>query len=47
MISVFWQAQMDYVFFVYGIAFLLLGAVIWGVSKPSWSRLPWNYLAWF
>ena len=43
-------AQMDYIFFVYGFAFILLAAVCFVLSRNPFRnqvRLPWHYLALF
>lgn len=39
--------QMDYIFFVYGFAFLLLAAILWGRVQSARESLPWRWLAWF
>lgn len=39
--------QMDYVFFVYGLAFFLLGAVCLTLRPTAFPRLPWGWLAAF
>lgn len=39
--------QLDYIFFVYGLAFLLLTWVLWGRVRLAEERLPWVWLAWF
>ncbi len=38
---------MDYLFFVYGFSFLLLGGILWGWARRAEERLPWNWLAHF
>ncbi len=41
------QNQLDYIFFVYGLSFLLLGTVLWGMSRKDRTVLPWRWFAWF
>jgi diguanylate cyclase (GGDEF)-like protein len=43
----FFLSQMDYVFFLYGLAFLLLGAACLTVRSVAFPRLPWGWLASF
>ena len=38
---------MDYIFFVYGFSFLLLGVVLLRWARVAEGRLPWAWLAWF
>ncbi|MHB9074214.1 MAG: diguanylate cyclase [Desulfobaccales bacterium] len=45
--SPFFQAQMDYIFFFYGLAFVGLGVVCYILSKEVSQRLPWKWLALF
>ena len=45
--STFFQGQMDYIFFCYGLAFVGLGVVCYILSKESNQRLPWVWLALF
>jgi diguanylate cyclase (GGDEF)-like protein/PAS domain S-box-containing protein len=45
--SPFFQAQMDYIFFFYGLAFIGLGVVCYILSKEVSQRLPWRWLALF
>jgi hypothetical protein len=45
--STFFQGQMDYIFFFYGLAFILLGVVCHILSKEVNQRLPWGWLALF
>ncbi|MBF0485903.1 MAG: PAS domain S-box protein [Candidatus Omnitrophica bacterium] len=47
MIADFWKLQMDYVFFVYGLAFLSLCIVVLVRPRLSTERLPWGFLAGF
>jgi diguanylate cyclase (GGDEF)-like protein/PAS domain S-box-containing protein len=41
------QAQMDYIFFFYGLAFIGLGVVCYILSKEVSQQLPWRWLALF
>jgi PAS domain S-box-containing protein len=41
------NGQLDYIFFTYGFAFLLLSAILWGRVQSARERLPWSWLAWF
>ncbi len=47
----FFAQQMDYIFFVYGLAFLLLAATLQGLCRlkprPRQPKLPWPFLAIF
>src|ERR1035437_7370357 len=43
----FFQQQMDYIFFIYGLAFILLAAVCFVMSRDSGRHLPWIWLAGF
>jgi diguanylate cyclase (GGDEF)-like protein len=43
----FFSNQLDYVFFVYGLAFLFLGVVCFALRHPSQKFLPWNYVGLF
>jgi diguanylate cyclase (GGDEF)-like protein/PAS domain S-box-containing protein len=45
--STFFQGQMDYIFFFYGLAFIGLGVVAYILSKAVHQRLPWGWLALF
>ncbi len=45
--STFFQGQMDYIFFFYGLAFVGLGVVCYILSKEVGQRLPWRWLALF
>ena len=45
--STFFQGQMDYIFFFYGLAFIGLGVVAYILSKEVNQRLPWGWLALF
>ena len=45
--STFFQGQMDYIFFFYGLAFISLGVVCYILSKEVNQRLPWIWLAFF
>ena len=45
--SPFFQAQLDYIFFFYGLAFIGLGVVCYILSKEVSQRLPWRWLALF
>jgi diguanylate cyclase (GGDEF)-like protein/PAS domain S-box-containing protein len=45
--NTFFQAQLDYVFFFYGLAFVGLGVVSYILSKEVSQRLPWKWLALF
>lgn len=43
----FLTSQLDYVFFVYGLALVLLGAVAISIPRVAPTRLPWAWLAAF
>ncbi|MBF0217452.1 MAG: hypothetical protein HQL30_10715 [Candidatus Omnitrophica bacterium] len=44
----FWKNQMDYVFFVYGFAFIAVAAVLLGRKRAKeGERFGWNWLLWF
>lgn len=43
----FLTSQLDYIYFAYGLALILLGAVATGVSRPAPDRLPWGWFAAF
>jgi diguanylate cyclase (GGDEF)-like protein/PAS domain S-box-containing protein len=45
--STFFQGQMDYIFFFYGLAFVGLGVVAYILSQEASPRLPWGWLALF
>jgi hypothetical protein len=45
--TTFFQAQMDYICFFYGLAFIGLGVVAYILSKEANHRLPWGWLALF
>ncbi|HLD47306.1 MAG TPA: cache domain-containing protein, partial [Desulfobaccales bacterium] len=45
--TTFFQAQMDYIFFFYGLAFIGLGVVAFILAKEANQRLPWSWLALF
>ena len=45
--TTFFQGQMDYIFFFYGLAFIGLGVVAYILSKEVNQRLPWGWLALF
>jgi len=45
--TTFFQAQMDYIFFFYGLAFIGLGVVAYILAKEANQRLPWGWLALF
>ena len=45
--TTFFQAQMDYIFFFYGLAFIGLGVVAYILAKEVNQRLPWGWLALF
>ncbi|MGB5733746.1 MAG: GGDEF domain-containing protein [Thiohalocapsa sp.] len=47
MVQQFFLGQMDYVFFIYGLAFFLLGASALTLRADSFPRLPWGWLAAF
>ena len=42
-----WNSQLDYVYFFYGLAFLLLGAVCLSIREEGPQPLPWKRLGWF
>lgn len=46
-LALFFKDQQDYIFFVYGLAFLMLAAVCFGRPKAAGDALPWTYLGWF
>lgn len=42
------QLQLDYIFFCYGMAFVLLGAVVFSFSRrDDYEAIPWYFLGWF
>jgi hypothetical protein len=43
----FLTSQLDYVYFVYGLALVLLGAVAATIPRGAAARLPWGWLAGF
>jgi diguanylate cyclase (GGDEF)-like protein/hemerythrin-like metal-binding protein len=43
----FLTSQLDYVYFVYGLALMLLGAVAGSIPRGGTGRLPWGWLAAF
>jgi PAS domain-containing protein len=45
--TTFFQGQMDYIFFFYGLAFIGLGVVAHILSREVNQRLPWGWLALF
>ena len=47
MSQAFLQAQMDYIFFLAGLAFVVLGAVCFILRRMPGPPLPWLRLAWF
>ena len=47
MVSKFFLVQMDYIYFFYGLAFILLAAVSWSLSRMEKQPIPWKWLALF
>ena len=43
----FFRSQMDYIFFYYGLTFILLAAVCHFLSRRAQQRLPWVWLGFF
>jgi len=43
----FFQSQMDYIYFLYGLSFILLAASSQEMSRQATAQLPWKYLGWF
>jgi diguanylate cyclase (GGDEF)-like protein len=43
----FLKTQLDYIFFFYGLAFILLGAICFALSKSARRELPWAVLGLF
>jgi two-component system, sensor histidine kinase and response regulator len=43
----FLQSQMDYIYFLYGLPFILLAASSQEMSRQTTIQLPWKYLGWF
>ena len=43
----FFQQHLDYVFFVYGLAFVLIAAICAVIPKDSARGVPWIWLGWF
>jgi hypothetical protein len=41
------DVPLDYIFYVYGLSFVLLAVVAWLRSGSGRDRLPWAWLAWF
>ncbi|MCX5759461.1 MAG: hypothetical protein NTU83_13335, partial [Candidatus Hydrogenedentes bacterium] len=46
-LAVSWQTKMDYVFFMYGMAFILLAAVCFVLTRREARTLPWVWLGAF
>jgi PAS domain S-box-containing protein len=42
----YFNEQLDYIFFLYGLAFFLLARVCWTLQKQRQCLLPWKWLAW-
>lgn len=47
MISKFLQVQMDYIFFFYGLGFILLAAATWALRRTEEQEMPWKWLGLF
>jgi PAS domain S-box-containing protein len=47
MASNFFQMQMDYIFFFYGLGFILLAAAAWGLNCIEKQQVPWKWLCLF
>jgi PAS domain S-box-containing protein len=47
MMAEFLQSQLDYIFFSYGLAFLLLALICLFLKRRSYRKLPWIWLVWF
>ncbi len=47
MMDNFLMSQLDYLFFLHGLAFILLGTVCLGLNRKMIRQLPWNFLAGF
>jgi len=47
MAAQFFQQQLDYIYFFYGMAFILLAAVCYVMSRDGGRHLPWIWLAGF
>ena len=45
--EMFWKSQLDYVFFIYGLAFILFGYVCFSIRRNEYGALPWTTLAYF
>jgi diguanylate cyclase (GGDEF)-like protein len=45
--AIFFQAQLDFIFFFYGLAFILLGTVCFAISKAPGGRIRWGILGTF
>jgi len=43
----FFQSQLDYIYFLYGLSFVFLGLVCFLIKRQSKSNLPWLWLGWF
>ena len=43
----FFLGQMDYIFYIYGLAFILLFSVCSSLQKQYKARIPWNFLGLF
>jgi hypothetical protein len=43
----FFAGEMDYVYFLYGLAFILLAANAWRLNRRAGNVLPWGWLALF
>jgi len=47
MLSQFCKGQLDYIFFVYGLAFILLAACTYTLNRDPQKKLPWKWLGLF
>ena len=45
--AAFLHGQLDFIFFFYGLAFLLLGATCWAIARRRTDERTWTMLAWF
>ena len=43
----FLTAQLDYIFFLYGLSFLLLAAMVYNLGRQTGDAMPWRWLAGF
>lgn len=45
--TAFFQSQMDFIYFIYGLVFFVMAGVSYIMSRDRQQRLPWLWLVWF